>query len=233
MDLDGINKAVSSNQMRGQNSVVLARLMAKATRNNRSSAPTTGMSKRDLENQAELMRHASELRRGEVANKAWVETQASERAAEFSVDNMPRRIEAFRRASEITDDEGKVVGELNITDSMHKMASRGYRLIDQPKETALEEAPSGTGADDQAAAAAVADTVSPQASGQQGTNIPGWGTPAPTAAPKEEFVPKAQLAKGMKVKKTRVTKKQAAQTQLTFSDAAPSTEESATTPTEK
>lgn len=231
MDLEGINKAVSSNQMRGQNSVVLARLMAKATRNNRSSAPTTGMSKKDLENQAELMRHASELRRGEVANKAWVETQASERAAEFSVDNMPRRIEAFRKASEITDDEGKVVGELNITDSMHKMASRGYRLIDQPKETALEEAPSGTGADNQAAAAAVADTVPPQASGQQGTNIPGWGTPAPTQEP---AVTSTQLRSAMaKGPKKRVTKKAQKQTQLTFSDAAPSTEESATTPTEK
>lgn len=218
MDLEGISKATSSNQMRGQNSVVLARLMAKATRS-RSGTASSGMSKKDLENQAELMRHASELRRGEEANKAWVKTQADERAAEFSVKSMKDRITAVREASVITDEDNNVVGEISVSDKMHGISTSGYRLAKKTAEPAEE---SGTLDDNRAAEQALISTVPPQARSQQGTNIPGWGLPTSQSTPEEAPVTRTQLAKSMKVKKPRVTKKKAAQTKLTFSDAAPS-----------
>ena len=213
MDLEGINRAVNPNQMKGQNAVVLAMLARRFGNRRGGSGSSGGASKEDLENKTKLMQYQSDLRMHEDAQKAWIKTQSAERAAKFSEESIPGRIKAVRDASQITDAEGNVIGELNISDSTHGISSRGYMLT--PKKETAEA--SGNQADNEAAAQAVSQVApSSQASSRQGAGIPGWGIPTPTEEP---AVTAAQLRSAMaRGPKKRVTKKAQRQTQLTFSN---------------
>lgn len=204
MDLEGINRAVNPNQMKGQNAIVLAMLARKFSGGRRGYSGGDSSPK----NSAEAMKYASDLRLHEEAQKAWIKTQAEERAAKFATENLPEQVAAVREASKIEDEEGNIIGEVAVNSKTHGISTSGYRAPKKAKDD------SGTLSDNVAAEQAVADTVAPQARSQQGADIPGWGTPAPQAEPE---VTRAQLRSAMaRGPKKRVTKKAEQQKQLLF-----------------
>jgi hypothetical protein len=148
----------------------------KVTSKSRSSGG--GQDKQWFENQAELMRHGSQLRMNEEANSANIRDTELTRSYDTGdgQGHIQRRTGALRDSSRYYDDEGNVIGEVAMDDKTMGISTKGMRMPVrerniEPTKNEGEDAPSDE---------APSDEVPPNI-GQQMQNIQ-------TSGPQQTFL---------------------------------------------